>query len=211
MRADRIATVGLVLTLSACGVPPPQPPSRQSPVAEVAARHVHGLPTRPEESAFAREIYQVTSIAEMVELSDLVIVGGAIAIAFGRFAGEEVTGRLQWRDVGVEVEDVVHGDYDGITLTVEEFGWKDGVPATINWASWAQRGDRMLLGLKRSGNGDGIGGERFVLTSTATRFYLRPNGDVEHNYVRNNAAHQFALDAAAMTVDELLAEVGVQG
>jgi hypothetical protein len=155
-------------------------------------------------------VYQVTSIAEMVRLSDLVVVGRAIAIAPGRSAGEGAGTRLQWRDVGVEVEEVLHGDYRGITLTVEEFGWKDGVPTTINWASWAPRGDRMLLGIKRSANGDGIGGERFVLTSTATRFYLRPNGDVVHNYVRDNEARQFALDAAALTVDQLLAEVGVE-
>ena len=65
----------------------------------------------------------------------------------------------------------------------------------------------MLLGLKRSSNGEGIGGPRFVLTSTATRFYLRPGGQVVHNYVRNDQAQPFALDAAALTVTQLLREV----
>jgi hypothetical protein len=176
-------------------------------VVDVAARHVDRLPTRPEDSTLTREIYRVSSIAEMVDLSDLVLVGKAIAIAFGRSAGEEVTGRLQWRDVGVEVEDIIHGDYGGATLTVEELGWVDGVPTTVNWASWAQRGDRMLVGLKRSGNGVGIGGERFVLTSTATRFYLGTSGGVTHNYVRDGEASQFVLDAAALTVTALLREV----
>jgi hypothetical protein len=208
MRGYRIVALGLVLMLTACASAPP-PPSRSAvSLLKVAARHVHGLPTQPYASAFAPEVYLVTSLAEMVELSDLVIVGTAIAIAPGRSAGEEVTARLQWRDVAVEVAQVLYGDYYEITLTVEEFGWMDGVPATINWSSWARLGDRMLLGLKGSSNGEGIGGERFVLTSTATRFYLRASGDVAHNYVRDSEASQFALDTAAMSVDELLSRVG---
>src|SRR5688572_14406057 len=125
MRVGRAAALGLLLALGGCTAPQPRPaPSRPPPtVVEVAARHVDGLPARPEDSAFAREVYRVTSLAEMVQLSDLVLVGRAIAIAPGRSAGGAAGGGLRWRDVGVEVVEAIHGDYDGVTLTLEEFGW----------------------------------------------------------------------------------------
>jgi hypothetical protein len=223
MRA-RLASVavlaGFVIAVGACASTPeasnpstPTPPPASSmslTAAEVAGRHVDGLPTEALSSATGREVYSVTSVAEFVKLSGLVIIGTALAVAPGITVGEPTDGQLQWRDVGVEVEEVIHGTYNARTLTVEELGWHEGKPTTLNHASWARVGDRMRLGLRRTDRGDGIGGPRFVLTSTATRFYLTSDGQVDDNYVDDDEINTFVRDAAATSADDLLAEVRAQ-
>lgn len=119
--------------------------------------------------------------------------------------GEDVGGRLGFRDVTVEVQRVLSGDYDGATLTLEELGWKEGEPFTINEAAWAAPGDVMLMGLQATPNGSTDAGPRFILTSSAARFFLTPDGEVDTNYLDQREANDFVLRADEMDVDQLLA------
>lgn len=105
------------------------------------------------------------------------------------------------------MQDVLHGDYVPSTLTLEELGWKDGIPFTVNYSSWAKPGDRMLLGLVITDNGMTSAGPRFILTSSATRFYLHDDGSVTGNYIDTDEDTRFVDEMTALTVEQLLQRV----
>lgn len=165
------------------------------------------LADKPVSSAQAREVFAVNSFEALVTKSDIVIIGRAISISPGRTSGEDVGGQLQFRDAAIAVETVLKGRYDAPTLTLEELGWNDGVPTTINDAAWAVPGDLMLMGLKATDNGRTSAGPRFILTSTASRFFLDDDGDVRDNYLSQQQASKFVSEAATLTKQQLLDQV----
>lgn len=163
------------------------------------------LPTEPASSGAAREVFQIDSMQSLIDQSDLVILGYATAVVPGRNAGHDVGGRLGFRDVTVEVQQVLHGNYTADTLTLEELGWKEGEPFTINEAAWAAPGDTMLMGLKATPNGSTEAGPRYILTSSATRFFLESDGDVQTNYLNPREAGPFVAEAASLSVEQIVA------
>lgn len=185
---------GDVSTSTAAGDPPPVASTPASPA----------IPRVPESSAVAREVFTVDSLESLVAQSDVVVVGRATAVIPGRTAGDDVVAQLQFRDVTVQLEQVLHGAYAEQTLTLEELGWKDGEPVTINNSAWAVPGDRMLMGLRATGNGSTEAGPRYILTSTASRFFLDPDGDVRDNYLDRQEASPFVTETSSLDARQLV-------
>lgn len=211
LRTRLVVLAAVAISLSACGnAADPNAAAKSDDLSSVAAKHVEGLPRTPAAVGASRETARPDDLDDLVMLSDLVIVGTVVAEAPGRTAGSGVGGQIQMRESAIVVEEVMAGDFTGATLTLEELGWMNGVPGTLNHATWAKQGDRILVALTRTensgvrGDGLGIGGPTYILRHSSARFYLRPTGDVEDNYSEDNETPVFARDAAALSVEDLL-------
>lgn len=221
MRNTTLATKALViaislLTVGGCrsGEPVIAPSVPSAPVASVQPTHSSALPSAPMSSGAAREAFYIDSFQSLVDQSDLVIIGQASAVAPGRNAGEDIGGRLAFRDVTVQVQQVLHGTYLGDTLTLEELGWKEGEPFTVNHAAWAAAGDAMLMGLKATTNGATATGPRYILTNSSARFFLEADGQVRDNFLGENEEREatpFYNQATELRVEELVEQVRLVG
>ena len=209
-RAGQALVTATVLLVTACGsggiaaTGTPSAPGTATAVAKGA------LPTEPASSGAVREVFPVDSLQALTEQSDLVVVGRATAVAAGRDAGSDVGGHLGFRDVTVEIERVLHGTYDQPTLILEELGWKDGEPFTVNQAAWATTGDTMLMGVRATLDGRASTEPRYVLTSSSARFFLAADGEVSDNFRAGHGqqeANAFVRESAALTADELVRRV----
>ncbi len=114
--------VGLLLTsalLSACG----------------------GLPDEPEEELQTR--YPVFSGPKAMALeSDLIVLGVVKDIQPGRTAGEG-PGKIQYRDISIDVERVVLARHDPPDrVIVQEIGWANGKAAENSDLPWSVEGQR---------------------------------------------------------------------
>lgn len=216
MAAKKCCSAGLLLVaavavsaLTACSgsATAGESPSADEPKITAAASD---LPTEPASSGTAREVYTVETWDDVIATSDLVVVGQATSVAPGRGAGSDVGGRLGFRDVEVHIEDVLAGSFDGTSLTLEELGWKEGQPFTVNQARWAMPGDRMLMGLKVTDNGASATGPRYILTSSASRFFLDEAGEVSTNYLDSGQANSFVTSAADLSATELISAVAAE-
>jgi hypothetical protein len=212
------AAYGAILSLAACGgndTPlTAETFGAAAPAAVASSGGSNVLPERPASSGSVREVYRVDSLRSLVDQSDLVIVGRATAVAPGRVVGKDIGGQLGFRDVSVQVEQVLHGTYKNPTLTLEELGWKDGQPFTINQASWANSGDTMLMGLKATTNGSTAAGPRYILTNMSTRFFLGPDGKVRDNYIDDHEKHEagaYVAEATALDAGSLTRQVQSAG
>lgn len=206
------------VVLSACGnTTVAQAPASAAPsVAAVAASSPSApvsnvaLPAKPKSSGAAREAYQVNSLKALVDKSDLVIVGRATDVKPGRNAGTEIGGKLGFRDVTVEVQQVLHGKFGKPSLVLEELGWKDGEPFTINQAAWASKGDTMLMGLRLMNNAEEGAEPHYILTGTPARFFLKPDGQVDDNYLDEHEADEagpFVKEAKKLDAEKLIQKV----
>lgn len=200
-----LGSMCLVL-LAACGnaaedeAQSKQPATR--PAAEIRPTKV-ALPSRPDAIAQGREPYSFESLSEMVVSADLVVLGEVSGVVPGR----EVQG-FKYRVFEVVPEQVMKGDLGDEPLLVEEVGWSGGVPWTFNDASWAQSGDRAVFALIRKPEAEQWRGHRlFQLASTQARFFLRPNGSVEDNYLPSAAQDAFVAAQEKKTQQEFLKDV----
>lgn len=174
---------------------------------QVAAEslRIRQLPMKPSSIADARERERFESLSGMVGASDVVLVGTVEDVQPGRSIGE-----LQFRANTVRVDRILKGAYDQPSLILEEAGWWNGEPWTINHASWAQPGDRVLIAVRKKVYESWRDKDVYVLASTQSRFFLQQDGAVRHNYLADApSAHAdaFVRAQADKSAAQLLSDV----
>lgn len=172
-RAARAAALvstlaGLVLASGACSAP-------GGAIAKGGIDRATALgldPTAtPEQVAFASEVHHFEELPTMVATSDAVVVATVGEVRPGRQVGDEHS-RIRFREVDLEVEEVLHGQVEaGETLLLEQEGWLDvtfegeertgEVAYQVEGAPWLDPGDRTMLFLTDKG-GEEAGRWRLV-------------------------------------------------
>lgn len=104
--------------------------------------------------ADGRETAHFSSLVEMTRASDLVVKARVTEVEAGRTVGEDVDAPITFRDVSLEIDEVLFQKgqkvAEGATVTVEEEGWDaNGVGYEMNSVAWSRVGDAGYFYLKR--------------------------------------------------------------
>jgi hypothetical protein len=190
----RSACVGAVLvSLSAVGCGGGDPSSTatdQQPRPKVSSVHSQQeIPTEPVEIGHGREPQFFDSIEALVKASDLVLVGEVVNVV----AGRKVEG-FQYRVDEVRVTRSIKGRPIGPTVLVEELGWLNDTPWTLNDAAWAMPGDQAVMALVEKEGETWQGRTVYRLTSTQARFFFGSDDSLHANYL-GHAAHDPFVEA----------------
>jgi len=187
----------LALLVSGCSIAAEEPAHRAGSFGSPS----DGQPTQ---WAAGREVLAVTSLADLVQSSDVVVVAEAIDVVEGPSIGDGDSVSIGYRLVTYEIETAIKGSVDA-RITVAELASVAGHATTLNGAAWSMPGDRMVLGLVRFQDVSTHGtGAVFRWASTVTRFQLLDGGDVVAPFLDETEVPPFASEAAALDETALI-------
>ncbi len=99
----------------------------------------------PPQHVVGHESRVFNSLASMTQASDLVVVGRVESVERGRTVGETPDDSITFREIHLEVIDVVRGAdrmRSPSEVVIEEEGWDgDGTGYTVNGIDWSRAGD----------------------------------------------------------------------
>lgn len=131
-----------------------------------------GEEQQPETSVDAREDFFFQAPDELLEATPVVVDGTVRSVSRGRIVGPPED-PLQFRELIVDVNEVLLGDMDAQTVTLEEEGWTGTDlqrSVSINGSRWANADDRAIWFLIDKG---GAEQERYRLINSQGRFFLQ--------------------------------------
>lgn len=155
----------------------------------------------PAISASAREVHSFTSVEAMADVAGLIVVGVVRDAKVGRTVAAGQEDAFELRELTVEIEVVLKGPDKLKSIVVEEEGYFQGKPYSLNGSRWANPGARAIFFLVRE---VGTEDERYRLANSHSRFFF--DGD---RVVANNPSELAAYESATerLSESELLAQV----
>lgn len=190
MRVAVLVCVAASLAVAGCGASPGTP----TPAVNAGTPFV--VP-KSNTITSAREVHQFESLRDMFHVSRLVVVGTVTKAQPGRIVAPGQEDAFQMRALTVRVETVLKGDTPS-PLIVEEEGYIQGKPYSLNGSKWANPGARAVFFLMP--NGQSVG-DIYVLANSHSRYFLN-GGRVTSN--SGEVLADFEADLETMSPEQLL-------